>query len=99
MRSITHSLVAAAALLKFGSASPLDKSQPKYAGYLISTFSDANPTVQWYLSNQNSPTNFTKINGGSPVLTSTVGTKAVRDVYLATNSARNEFYLIATGKD
>jgi hypothetical protein len=99
MRSITYSLVAAAVLLIFGSASPLDKSQDKYAGYLISTFSDANPTVQWYLSNHNSPTNFTKINGGSPVLTSTVGTRAVRDVYLATNSARNEFYLIATGKD
>lgn len=31
-------------------------------------------------------------------MTSTVGTKAVRDVYLAANGARDQFYLIATGK-
>lgn len=98
MRFTTYSLAAATALLSFGSASPIDKRQSAYAGYLISTFSDVNPTVQWYLSNDNSPTNFTKINGGNSVLTSTVGTKAVRDVYLTSNGARDQFYLIATGK-
>ena len=98
MRFTAYSLAAASALLSFGSASPIDKRQNTYAGYLISTFSDVNPTVQWYLSNDNSPTSFTKINGGNAVLTSTVGTKAVRDVYLAANGARDQFYLIATGK-
>lgn len=97
MRFTTYSLAVATALLSFGSASPVDKRQSAYAGYLISTFSDVNPTVQWYLSNNNSPTSFTKINGGNAVLKSTVGTKAVRDVYLTSNGARNKFYLIATG--
>jgi hypothetical protein len=97
MRFSTYTLAAASALFSFGSASPLVKRQSAYAGYLISTFSDVNPTVQWYLSNNNSPTSFTKINGGNPVLTSTVGTKAVRDVYLTSNGARDQFYLIATG--
>lgn len=99
MISIARSLFAAAALMTCGFSSPLNNCQATYGGYLISTFSDANPTVQWYLSNDNSPTNFTKINGGNSVLTSTVGTRAVRDVYLAANGARDQFYLIATGKD
>lgn len=98
MRFTSCSLAAATALLSFGAASPVEKRQSSYAGYLISTFSDVNPTVQWYLSNDNSPTNFSKINGGNPVLTSTVGTKAVRDVYLTSNGVRDQFYLIATGE-
>lgn len=99
MRFTSYSAAVATALLSFGSASPVGKHQNAYAGYLISTFSDVNPTVQWYLSNDNSPTSFTKINGGNSVLTSTVGTKAVRDVYLTSNSARDQFYLIATGTE
>lgn len=98
MRFFSYSVAAISALLSLGAATPVDKRQTTYAGYLISTFSDVNPTVQWYLSNGNSPTSFTKINGGKPVLKSTVGTKAVRDVYLTSNSARNKFYLIATGR-
>lgn len=98
MRFTSYSFAAAAAWLAFGTASPVEKRQNAYAGHLISTFSDVNPTVQWYLSNDNSPTSFTKINGGNSVLTSTVGTKAVRDVYLTSNSARDQFYLISTGK-
>lgn len=99
MRFFSHSLVAATALLSFVAASLVqnDKRQSNYVGYLISTFSDANPKVQWYLSNGNSPTSFTKLNKGNPVLTSTVGTKAVRDVFLASNGARTQYYMIATG--
>lgn len=99
MRFNMYSLAGASALLSFGSANPAGKRQSTYAGYLISTFSDVDPTVQWYISNDNSPTNFTKVNSGNAVLTSTVGTKAVRDVYLTSNGARDQFYLIATGKN
>lgn len=98
MRFTSYSLAAVTALLSLGTASPVEKRESAYAGYLISTFSDVNPTVQWYLSNDNSPTSFTEINGGNSVLISTVGTKAVRDVYLASNGVRNRFYLIATGE-
>lgn len=68
-----------------------------YVGYLISTFSDKNPTVQWYLSKGNDPGSYTFLNKGQPILRSTVGTKAVRDVFLVTNSARNEWFMICTG--
>lgn len=100
MQLIPYFLAVAAALLPvLVSASPIEhtKRQANYVGYLISTFSDANPKVQLYLSDGNSPTKFSKLNKGNPVLTSTVGTKAVRDIFLASNSARTQFYIIATG--
>ncbi|KAJ4343940.1 hypothetical protein N0V95_006517 [Ascochyta clinopodiicola] len=101
MRFISYSIAAATALSTFVSATPVhgEKRQSGYAGYLISTFSDVNPKVQWYLSNGNSPTSFTKLNKGNPVLISTVGTKAVRDVFLASNGARTQHYMIATDLD
>lgn len=79
-------------------ASPLrNTAQQTYAGYLISTFSDVNPKVQLYLSDGNSPTKFYKLNQGKEVLASTVGTKGVRDIYLTSNDARTQWYMIATG--
>jgi hypothetical protein len=100
MRFLSYSIAAVATLFSLASATPVqnEKRQSSYVGYLISTFSDANPKVQWYMSNGNSPTSFTKLNKGNPVLTSTVGTKAVRDVFLASNSARTQHYMIATGR-
>ncbi|KAE8399056.1 hypothetical protein BDV37DRAFT_290513 [Aspergillus pseudonomiae] len=70
-----------------------------YVGYLLSTFSDANPSVFWYLSEGSDPLAFKALNGGSPVLESTVGTRAVRDVFLASNAARSEYFIIATDLD
>ncbi|KAF2422616.1 family 43 glycoside hydrolase [Tothia fuscella] len=67
-----------------------------FVGYLISTFSDANPTVQLHLSKGNDPSSFSFLNKGRPVLTSTVGTKAVRDVFLACNGERTQFHMIGT---
>jgi hypothetical protein len=69
-----------------------------FAGYLISTFSDANPTVQLHLSRGNDPSSFIFANRGRPVMTSTVGTRAVRDVYLTCNNDRSQWYMIGTGK-
>ncbi|KAI1077798.1 glycoside hydrolase family 43 protein [Whalleya microplaca] len=77
----------------------LPRQTSNYVGYLISTFTDATPEVQFYLSDGNSASNFSFMNQGNPILTSTVGTKAVRDIYLVTNTARSEFYLIATDLD
>lgn len=80
------------------SATPTARQSSGYVGYLISTFSDAKPQVQQYLSNGNSASSFTFLNKGQPILASNVGTKGVRDVFLATNDARSAYYLIATGK-
>lgn len=90
---------ASAALGVVGSPTAINTRQTSsYVGYLISTFSDARPQVQQYLSNGNSASSFTFLNGGQPVLASTVGTKGVRDIFLTTNDERSQYYIIATGK-
>jgi hypothetical protein len=91
------SLLSIACLGVLAAATPISERAPTYVGYLVSTFTDANPKVQQYLSNGNSAYSFRFLNNGSAVLASTVGTKAVRDIFLATNTARAEFYLLATG--
>ncbi|KAF6788496.1 glycoside hydrolase family 43 (arabinosidase) [Colletotrichum musicola] len=92
------SLLTAAVSAALVAANPLPRQASNFAGYLISTFSDANPKVQFHLSNGNSASSFKFLNKGQPVLASTVGTRAVRDVFLTTNPSRSEWYLIATGK-
>jgi hypothetical protein len=64
---------------------PRSSSASEFVGYLISTFSDANPTVQFYISKGNDPSNFAFANKAKSVLTSTIGTRAVRDVFLTCN--------------
>jgi hypothetical protein len=91
--SITAALAGAVA------ANPVETRQTSsFVGYLISTFTDVSPQVQFYLSNGNNPASFSFRNKGKPVLASTVGTKGVRDIFLATSTARSEYYLLATGK-
>jgi hypothetical protein len=78
-------------------AAVIPRQDDPYAGYLLSTFSDADPRVFWYLSTAESPLAFTPLNGGEPVLGSTVGTQAVRDIFLTSNDVRSEYFVIATG--
>jgi len=75
-----------------------DHPDNKYVGYLISTESDAVPKVQFHLSNGNNASSFSFLNHGQPVLNSTVGTRGIRDVFLAHDDARTHFYLLATGQ-
>ncbi|KAM0374199.1 hypothetical protein ACHAPK_003909 [Fusarium culmorum] len=93
-------LLAAALSLSLVKAVPAHKPvQKEYVGYLISTFSDPTPEVQWHLSDGKSASSFNFLNGGKPVLTSNVGNKGVRDIFLATNSKRSEYFTIATDLD
>ncbi len=96
MRGLSVLVAAAsAALVTAGPITP--RQDPEYVGYLLSTFTDPDPRVHWHLSDGNSATRFNYLNGGSPILGSTVGTKGVRDVFIATNPSRSEYFLIATG--
>ncbi|TRX94113.1 hypothetical protein FHL15_004881 [Xylaria flabelliformis] len=71
-----HLTLIVATLMSAVASSPIEIGQTsKYTGYLVSTFSDASPQVQFYLSNGNSPINFRFLNKGKPVLASSVGTK------------------------
>lgn len=96
--------VFAATLAVFAAGSPLPATvdvEPRqsnnFVGYLISTFSDPRPQVQMHLSNGADLSSWRFLNGGQPVLASNVGTRGVRDIYLVTNTARSQYFLIATG--
>ncbi|KAM0504070.1 hypothetical protein ACHAO3_003983 [Verticillium nonalfalfae] len=93
---ITSQLIAASLCFGTGLARP-SSAPPQYVGYLVSTFSDPNPQVQWHLSEGNDASRFRFLNDGNAVLTSNVGTKGVRDIFLTTNSERTEYFTIATG--
>ncbi|KAM0351763.1 hypothetical protein ACHAPU_002275 [Fusarium lateritium] len=91
-------VVASAALALTASANAVLPRQKKLAGYLITTFSDPVPKVQQYLSNGNNPLSYRKLNEGNPILISTIGNRAVRDIHLVTYSTRSEYFIIATSK-
>jgi hypothetical protein len=78
-------------------AAIIPRQDDPYVAYLLSTFTDEDPRVFWYLSTAESPLAFTPLNGGEPVLGSTVGTQAVRDIFLTSNDERSEYFVIATG--
>ncbi|KAE8374976.1 hypothetical protein BDV26DRAFT_299933 [Aspergillus bertholletiae] len=97
---IFSSVLAVASILHLSSGGPIPRQDGgSYVGYLLSTFSDANPQVFWYLSDASDPLAFKSLNGGNSILESTVGTRAVRDVFLASNTARSEYFMIATDLD
>ncbi|ORY68253.1 family 43 glycoside hydrolase [Pseudomassariella vexata] len=93
------SLLGTVTLAAFAVASPTADTNSSYVGYLISTFTDAEPKVQQYLSNGSDALSYRFLNKGQPILASTVGTKGVRDIFLATNTARSDYYLLATDLD
>jgi hypothetical protein len=68
-----------------------------FVGYLVSSFLDHDPAVHLHLSRGNNPGEYVALNKGKPILRSSVGSRAVRDVFLAGNGARTQWYMIATG--
>ena len=102
LASITTLSALAAITLPSALAAPTSPSlqtrAESYVGYLVSTFSDATPAIQFHLSKGNDAGSYTFLNKGQPVLKSTVGTKGVRDIFLAHDGARTKYYMIATGE-
>ncbi|KAL2826020.1 putative arabinosidase [Aspergillus pseudoustus] len=98
---ILSSLLAGLSILTGATGAVLPKPCPDepYVGYLLSTFTDPDPRVFWHLSNASDPLGFAPLNGGEPVLGSTVGTEAVRDIFLTANADRSEYFIVATDLD
>jgi hypothetical protein len=74
------------------------RQESPFAGYLLTSFRDSEHGVDFHLSNGNSPLSYTKLNGDQPTLRSNLGTRGVRDMYLAPNPDRTMWYLLSTGK-
>ncbi|ETS62421.1 hypothetical protein PaG_03034 [Moesziomyces aphidis] len=56
----------------------------------------AGEQVFGHLSNGNDALSYKALKGGAPLLTSTVGTKGVRDMYLVSKGDESQHYIIAT---
>ncbi|CAM4364531.1 hypothetical protein L1N85_22380 [Paenibacillus alkaliterrae] len=78
----------------------LEVAQEGYAGYLFSYFTgEGTPDgeqIYFALSVGNDPLRWKELNGGKPVLTSTMGEKGVRDPFMIRSPEGDKFYMIAT---
>ncbi|MBL1068782.1 family 43 glycosylhydrolase [Streptomyces sp. 7-21] len=74
--------------------------QQSYAGYLFAYFTGEGTAdgeqVYFALSQGNDPLRWRELNGGRPVLTSTLGEGGVRDPFLIRSPHGDRFYLLAT---
>jgi hypothetical protein len=64
--------------------------------YFSGEASDEGERIRFALSRGNDPLHWQELNGGAPVLTSTVGTTGVRDPFILRSPDNRRFYLIAT---
>jgi hypothetical protein len=78
---------------------PRPRPQP-LKGYLFSYFTGegtaSGEQVHFALSRGNDPLRFLEMNGGRPVLTSTLGTRGLRDPFIIRSPEGDKFYQIAT---
>ena len=72
----------------------------QYAGYLFAYFKgeryEDGEQVYFALSEGNNALSWRELNGGRPVLVSTMGEKGVRDPYIVRSPQGDSFYLVAT---
>ncbi len=91
--------MAAGALISWPQGSAEAAPAP-YAGYLFVYFtgegSATGEQIYYALSKGNDPLHWTELNGGKPVLASTVGTKGVRDPFVTRSPKGDRFYLLGT---
>ncbi|POX45038.1 family 43 glycosylhydrolase [Streptomyces sp. Ru72] len=75
-------------------------NHPEYAGYLFAYFTGEGTAdgeqIRYALSRGNDPLHWRELNGGKPVLTSTIGEKGLRDPFVIRSPKGDKFYLIAT---
>ena len=108
MRFSLLAIVTAAIATSAALCSPVEPRADAKVGYLFLHFYDnykspgdystypAGEQVFGHLSKGNDPISYTALKGGAPLLTSTVGTKGVRDFYLVSKPDESQHYLIAT---
>lgn len=99
-RFLTAALAAALVAAGLSSTPVPEAAAATNAGYLFvyfrgEGFSDGEQ-IYYELSKGNDPLNYTQLNGGKPVLASTVGTKGVRDPFIVRSPQGDKFYLMGT---
>ncbi|RHZ45745.1 glycoside hydrolase family 43 protein [Aspergillus thermomutatus] len=74
------------------------KADSSKVGYLGVYWKTSDESVYYALSNNSDPLGFTPINGGNPIVSPTLGTKAIRDVSIikGVGHDKGKYYLIGT---
>lgn len=101
MRYLLSLLSLATTLVAGVIAAPANEArQAAYTGYMFAYFTGEGysngETISFAVSNGNNALNWTEVNGGNPYLTSTVGTKGVRDPSIIRAHDGSKFWLLAT---
>ena len=68
----------------------------QYEGYAFIYFKNNDERLYLALGNGNNALSFTEVNGGEPVLTSTLGDKGLRDPYIIRSKEGDQFHILAT---
>ncbi|MQM25854.1 glycoside hydrolase family 43 protein [Glycomyces albidus] len=74
-------------------------SEPEYAGYLYAHFKREGAEgeqIHFALSDGDDPLHFDDLNGGRPVLRSTLGERGVRDPHIVRSPEGDRFFMVAT---
>lgn len=105
-RQDTDTQVVLTATISYGEVSDtkqiplIVKAKPEelnFKGYLFTHFTGESETgEQIYFASSKDGLHWTDLNDGSPVLTSNVGEKGVRDPYIFRSAEGDKFYIIAT---
>ncbi|KAG9104500.1 hypothetical protein FRC06_001881 [Ceratobasidium sp. 370] len=100
MRLLSWAVGFAAAFATSAIATPLETRQSSYTAYMFAYFTGEGysngETISFAVSNGNNALNWTEVHGGNPYLTSTVGTKGVRDPSIIRAHDGSKFWLLAT---
>ncbi|CAO2653392.1 Nn.00g028030.m01.CDS01 [Neocucurbitaria sp. VM-36] len=82
-----------------GAISSVSGQAASYEGYVFAYFTNntrAGEQIYLAASNGNNALNWTELNNGQPILTSTKGTTGLRDPFLIRSHEGDKFFLIAT---
>lgn len=77
----------------------MSSARPEYAGYLYVHFkreSADGEQIHFALSDGDDPLHFDDLNGGRPVLFSTLGDRGVRDPHIVRSPEGDRFFMVAT---
>ncbi|KAG8681265.1 hypothetical protein FRC12_020449 [Ceratobasidium sp. 428] len=100
MRFLSWTVGFAAAFATSAIATPLEARQSSYTAYMFAYFTGEGysngETISFAVSNGNNALSWSEVHGGTPYLTSTVGTKGVRDPSIIRAHDGSKFWLLAT---
>lgn len=97
---VFHLLTAALSGLVYATPTTLESRQAgQYAGYAFAYFTGNTidgEKIYFAASNGNNALDWQELNGGKPVLSSTQGTKGLRDPFVIRSVDGGKFFLLAT---